>query len=219
MSTPRARSCFCLAKARHAQPAVPPLGLGDGAAAAQLGGLERLNAAETAAGASRVPHSRADVDALRTQLSELRLRQLTERAVAAGVTEEQVDEAEDADDHRSALVDLVLARELPPQREQASGDKEAVAIGSAPEHGPHSMRVQLQSLRLKQLRHRAGAEGLDDDAIEDALDGDNPKAALIDLLVEREAARGRTERVLSTLEDSGDDSAAMLSGVLDHAIE
>ena len=56
-------------------------------------------------------------------------------------------------------------------------------------------------------------------AIEDALDGDNPKAALIDLLVEREAARGPTERVLSTLEDSGDGSAEMLSGVLDHAIE
>ena len=59
----------------------------------------------------------------------------------------------------------------------------------------------------------------DDDAIDDALDGDNPKAALIDLLVEREASRGPTERVLSTLEDSGDDSAEMLSGVLDHAIE
>jgi hypothetical protein len=82
-----------------------------------------------------------------------------------------------------------------------------------------TLRTELQSLRLKQLRHRAGAEGLDDDAIDDALDGDNPKAALIDLLVEREAARGPTERVLSTLEDSRDDSAEMLSGVLDHAIE
>ena len=82
-----------------------------------------------------------------------------------------------------------------------------------------TLRTQLQSLRLKQLRHHAGAEGLDEDAIDDALDGDNPKAALIDLLVEREAARGPTERVLSTLEGSGDASAEMPSGVLDHAIE
>ena len=88
---------------------------------------------------------------------------------------------------------------------------------SDPSDAQATLRSQLQSLRLKQLRHRAGAEGLDDDAIEDALDGDNPKAALIDLLVEREAARGPTERVLSTLEDSGDDSAAMLSKALQSA--
>jgi hypothetical protein len=50
-----------------------------------------------------------------------------------------------------------------------------------------SLRQELKSLRLKELRKRAKDEGVPEDVLEDAIDEDNPKAALIDLLVERHA--------------------------------
>ena len=37
------------------------------------------------------------------------------------------------------------------------------------------LQSELQSLTLKELRLRAAAEGVDEDAIEDARDGDSPK--------------------------------------------
>eukprot|EP01046_Picozoa_sp_COSAG06_P042786 COSAG06_NODE_5503_length_3439_cov_24.252395_1_plen_613_part_10 len=82
-----------------------------------------------------------------------------------------------------------------------------------------ALRDELQGLRLKQLRQRASAEGLDADTVGDVLDADNPKAALIALLVEHVSRRGPAEQMLSALEVGGEACAEMLSGVLDHAME
>eukprot|EP01043_Picozoa_sp_COSAG02_P044704 COSAG02_NODE_4019_length_5896_cov_75.960152_1_plen_160_part_10 len=46
------------------------------------------------------------------------------------------------------------------------------------------LRAELASLRVKALEKRALAEGVDADAIEGALDDDQPKAALIKLIVD-----------------------------------
>ena len=80
-----------------------------------------------------------------------------------------------------------------------------------------ALRDELQGLRLKQLRQRASAEGLDADTVGDVLDADNPKAALIALLVEHVSRRGPAEQMLSALEVGGEACAEMLSGVLDHS--
>ena len=54
-------------------------------------------------------------------------------------------------------------------------------VASAPEESAQtasadtSSAALLQSLTLKELRLRAAAEGVDEDAIEDARDGDSPK--------------------------------------------
>ena len=83
-----------------------------------------------------------------------------------------------------------------------------------------SLREELRRLRLKQLRQRATAEGMDEDTVDrDALDADNPKAALIDLLVEHMASRGPAEQVLSSLEAGGEACAEVLGGVLDNAMD
>eukprot|EP01046_Picozoa_sp_COSAG06_P043917 COSAG06_NODE_5830_length_3253_cov_113.318643_1_plen_1084_part_11 len=81
------------------------------------------------------------------------------------------------------------------------------------------LNAELQSLRVKELRQRASMEGVDDDVVGDALAADNPKAALIGLLVDHIASRGPTEEVLSILAGGGAASAEMLSGVLDHAMD
>ena len=90
---------------------------------------------------------------------------------------------------------------------------------TAPSDAQVTLRTQLQNLRLKQLRRRAGAEGLDEDSIDDALDSDNPKASLIDLVIDRLVSRGPAECVLSTLQVGGDGSTELLCGVLDHAMD
>eukprot|EP01052_Picozoa_sp_SAG31_P056915 SAG31_NODE_16564_length_704_cov_0.763636_1_plen_96_part_01 len=52
-----------------------------------------------------------DTVALRSELQGLKMRRLRERADAAGVSEAEMDEAEDADQERAALIELVLSRQ------------------------------------------------------------------------------------------------------------
>eukprot|EP01043_Picozoa_sp_COSAG02_P006895 COSAG02_NODE_201_length_29473_cov_135.510213_21_plen_114_part_00 len=52
------------------------------------------------------------------------------------------------------------------------------------------LRAELGELRAAALQTRAAADGVDADAIEDALDEDNSKAALIDLIVAAVQASG-----------------------------
>lgn len=48
-----------------------------------------------------------------------------------------------------------------------------------------NLRAELEGLRLKELRQRARGSGVDDEAVEDALDEDDPKAALVEILMLR----------------------------------
>jgi hypothetical protein len=85
-----------------------------------------------------------------------------------------------------------LVREL-----GARGQRDAVVVAdnggrTASEPEPHQQDsldngkpqplAQLGCMRVAALQRRAISEGVDVDAVEEALDQDNPKAALIDLL-------------------------------------
>ena len=59
------------------------------------------------------------------------------------------------------------------------------------------LRAELEPLRVKALEKRAAAEGVDAAAVEDALDEDNTKAALIELIVAAVQQRGPADRLLS----------------------
>lgn len=48
------------------------------------------------------------------------------------------------------------------------------------------LRSELQAMRFKQLRQRAKASGVDNELLEDAVDADDPKGALIAMLIDRE---------------------------------
>ena len=74
----------------------------------------------------------------------------------AGVDKDKIEDARDSDDARASLTALIIEAE-----------------GSADSQGP--LLDELRQLGLKQLRLRAAAEGVDEDAIEDARDGDSPK--------------------------------------------
>ena len=55
-------------------------------------------------------------------------------------------------------------------------------------------------MRLTALQKRAVSEGVSAHAVEGAMDGDDPKAALIALIVELASSRGPSDRLLSALQ-------------------
>ena len=106
---------------------------------------------------------------MREDLQKLKVSALKKQAVSAGIAAEALEEADDADDTKSAVIELLISQEC--QELQPKAD-------------PHdSLRLELARLRLKELRARAKAEGVDTEQMEDALDSDQPKKAVIELLV------------------------------------
>eukprot|EP01045_Picozoa_sp_COSAG04_P003103 COSAG04_NODE_122_length_24803_cov_180.609415_5_plen_2220_part_00 len=146
---------------------------------------------------------------LREELQALRPVALSKRAKTEGVDDELVEEALDSADPKSALIDLIL---------RFSDDE---PLGNE-EHDPE-LRSELEAMRLKALQARAAAEGIGEDAVDDALEGDNPKAALVALILEHAAKRvssGRgADRMLAAVTVGGETASDALSVVLDHAMD
>eukprot|EP01045_Picozoa_sp_COSAG04_P014482 COSAG04_NODE_1088_length_8335_cov_16.006071_2_plen_1430_part_00 len=154
----------------------------------------------------------AGANAQLRELQALRPVALSKRAKAEGVDEELVEEALDSADPKSALIDLILrfSDDEPPGKE---------------EHDPELRSSELEAMRLKALQARAAAEGIDEDAVDDALEGDNPKAALVALLLEHAAKRasssGGEDAMLTVaiVTAGGETAADALTTVLDHAMD
>ena len=80
----------------------------------------------------------------------------------------------------------------------------------------------MQELRPRQLIalwKRALSVGVDAESVDDAMDADDAKSAVIGLIVAIESSRGPADRVVSSLEAGGGEPCVeTLSGVLDHAM-
>ena len=101
---------------------------------------------------------------LRASLSALKLSALKKRAKEAGVAEAKLEEADDADDVKGTVVELIL-------------EKEAVSASE-------KLRDELGSLKLSALKKRAKEVGVDEGKLEEADDADNVKGAVIELILE-----------------------------------
>ena len=110
-----------------------------------------------------------DADSSTAELNGLRLKELRRQAKAEGAEPEQLEDAADADDPKAAVIELLLA----------------LRASSAASDG--GLRAELEGLRLKELRQRARAEGVAADEMEEAADSDEPKAAMVELLLQRAA--------------------------------
>jgi hypothetical protein len=97
------------------------------------------------------------------------LKELRARARADGVDADELEDAADMDDPKAAVIDLLLER-------RASRAPPADADEAA-------LREELLGLKFKELRHRAKQRGIDEEALEDAADHDEPRQAVIELLV------------------------------------
>jgi hypothetical protein len=111
---------------------------------------------------------------LRAELQLLKLMPLRARALEGGVPEEAADEAMEADNPKAALVELVVVATKPdPEIEQQLQAAEA------------GLRAELQLLKLMPLQARALESRVPEEAVEDAMEAENPKAALVELVVGR----------------------------------
>ena len=116
---------------------------------------------------------------LRAQLQGLRLKGLRKRAKADGVDATDLDEAMDDDEPEATLIDLILTMHaLSKSSRDISSERQALI-------------AELQSLRLKELRKRAKGTSISADQLDDTMDTDDPKAALIALLLAVPPAKAR----------------------------
>ena len=90
--------------------------------------------------------------------------------------EADIEAAEDAEDPTAAMVALILAHEKP------SADPAA------------KLRAELEALKPSALRKRAKAAGASEDDIEDAGDAEEPKSAMIALILASAPEAAESER-------------------------
>jgi hypothetical protein len=111
--------------------------------------------------------SEGDDASLVAELRGMKLMALRTRAVEATIADALVDDAMEGDAPKSALISLLT--------------KHATARRGRDESA--RLRSELAGLKLVELRQRALAEGVGGAEVEDALESDRPKAAVIELLV------------------------------------
>ena len=125
-------------------------------------------------------------------LAALKLSVLRRRAEAAGIAEELLDDAEDSEEPREALIRLILEAEGPPPppapTETELADSQPLRPAAALDE---RRRRELQGLRLLALQRRAARAGVDNETLEETLDCDDPKGSLIELLLTLPASSAR----------------------------
>ena len=105
--------------------------------------------------------------ALHSELRASKLSVLRKRARASGVTDEDLEQADDATDIKAAVIDLILAVE---------------SKGSESD-GASALRQELQALELPALRKQAVAVGVSEEQLDDAYDAEDIKLAVIELVL------------------------------------
>jgi hypothetical protein len=143
-------------------------------------------------------------EVLRAELAPLKMKMLKQRALAAGVQPDVIEDVDDADDPREAIIEILIVVEATTTgsefvRSTAEPEPELSPAVADPDELVRvaELRTELQAMRLTALHKRAAAEGLDEDAVEDALEAEIPKAALMELLIKHAASKGPTDRVLA----------------------
>ena len=138
-----------------------------GALSRELGSRGRADAQPTGTEPSAPVGSAAARTALPTrqqQLESMQLGPLISRAVDVGIEAAMLDDAELADDPKAAVLALLL------QHEQAAEEEDPAVVA-------------LQKLGLGALLRRAHAEGVAQDELDAAVETEEPKAAVVRLLL------------------------------------
>eukprot|EP01046_Picozoa_sp_COSAG06_P038871 COSAG06_NODE_4529_length_4153_cov_1.937193_7_plen_280_part_00 len=99
------------------------------------------------------------------ELETMTVGELRQKAAACGITNGAIEDARDSDDPRSELTALII--------------KKQAMDGAALE----TLKVKLSKMNVKDLRMRAAALGVNDDAIEEARDADDPQTELVALIL------------------------------------
>ena len=171
--------------------------------------IDLVVAAERAAAAGEA----GGVAAMRRELVGQKMSTLMRRARELGVGEALVEEAADADDPVAELVELIV--------DACRDEGQLIAVLAPPANGGGDdvLRAELSSMKPSALRRRAAADGVSEDAIEEAADGGDETSALVQLILSCQTAGGQTtlptdlRRELSALKMSALRKRAVAQGV------
>ena len=83
-----------------------------------------------------------------------------------------IEAAMESDNAKAALVELLL--------------RQHAYVATAEDAAQQVLRDQLNALGLLALQKRAASAGIAEEDVEDAMDGDDPKSALVELIVQLE---------------------------------
>ena len=119
-----------------------------------------------------VAEEEEDLHALHLELEVLGLTALIRRAKDAGVDAKEVDDAADGDRPKPSIIELIIAKEAPSSHSAA-----AMQV----------LRAELEALGLAPLIRRAQNAGVAEKELDNAADGDTPKASIIELLLDKES--------------------------------
>ena len=138
---------------------------------------------------------------LKAELQAMKPTALRKRAIAGSVDKDLLDDALDSDNPKEALVELVL-------RQTLKAESKRVYMQELRQSARQKMKTELEALKPTGLHKQALAAGIDVDLLDDALDSDTPKAALVEVLLdhlvlnESEATDGTTEGGKDVLAES-----------------
>ena len=148
------------------------------------------NKAEAEAAAATHGHE-AKMAKLREELGSLKLGKLNQRALAKGVPQQSLTDALNAEVPKEAVLELLLAATASQGKETLSREQlKDIGLSSSSEDDSEitALAKSLRSLNLGALSMRAVECNISASALSNAQDADDPKAAIIALLLEHERA-------------------------------
>ena len=148
------------------------------------------NKAEAEAAAATHGHE-AKMAKLREELGSLKLGKLNQRALAKGVPQQSLTDALNAEVPKEAVLELLLAATASQGKETLSREQlKDIGLSSSSEDDNEitALAKSLRSLNLGALSTRAVECNISASALSNAQDADDPKAAIIALLLEHERA-------------------------------
>jgi hypothetical protein len=152
---------------------------------ARAAGADGANAAAAAQSEAEAAEA-ARLAALRVELSALTQRALCVRTQEMGIDEASVDAAFDADDAKASLIALIVEHARAAGADGANAAAAAQSEAEAAEAARLAAhRVELSALTLRALCVRTQEMGIDEKSVDEALDADDPKVALLEAILDR----------------------------------
>lgn len=151
-----------------------------------------------------------DEQELRKELGAMKLKALKKRAKEIGVDGERLEDADDEDNVKSTVIELIITRM---RHQGCTGSATSVAEFGLVQQQEKSqkLREELQALKLKALKKHAKEIGVDQDELDDADDAGDVKSTVIELVISREQARKSSTSTLLKSHQGGDSMVASRS--------
>lgn len=143
----------------------------------------------SAAGLEAVISARVDGESdLRVAIAALKKSELTRRARLLGVPQEVLDEVEDAEDVKAAMLELIV------EKVRAVGNDEGGAQSAADqlELWMQTVRRELGAMKKSELKKCARSLGVKQDKLDEAGDFEDETAVVVELILEKMRQEGDT---------------------------